>query len=97
MVSHLVMFKLTDPSTANVEATRSILGAMPEHIPQLRYIEIGVDALRGDGSYDLALLTRFDSWEDFQAYRRHPYHVDVVNAHLVTVLASRAVVDWEAE
>ena len=44
-----------------------------------------------------ALLTRFDNWDDFHAYRRHPYHVDVVNAHLGQVLATRAVVDWSAD
>jgi hypothetical protein len=93
----MVLFKLQDPSPAEVEATRAVLAAMPEHIPQLRYIEIGVDGLRGDGSYDLALLTRFDSWNDFHAYRNHPYHLDVVNTHLRRVLATRAVVDWEGE
>jgi hypothetical protein len=91
------MFKLIDPTAERVEATRAVLSAMPEHIPQLRYIEVAADSLRLDGSYDLALLTRFDNWEDFNAYRSHPYHVDVVNAHLRQVLATRAVVDWAAD
>jgi hypothetical protein len=95
MVTHMVLFKLVDPSPERLAATCAVLAAMPDHIPQLRYIELGVDSLRQEGSYDLALLTRFDGWEDFHAYRTHPYHVEVVNAHLRDVLAGRAVVDWE--
>lgn len=93
----MVMFKLIDPTAERVEATRALLAAMPEHIPQLRYIEVAADTLHQNGSYDLALLTRFDNWDDFHAYRGHPYHVEVVNAHLRQVLAARAVVDWAAD
>jgi hypothetical protein len=97
MVTHMVLFKLHEPTPERVEATRAVLAAMPEHIPQLRYIEVGVDSLHGDGSYDLALITRFDGWPDLDAYKNHSYHMDVVNAHLREVLATRAVVDWESE
>lgn len=94
MVTHVVLFKLQDP--ANVEATRAVLATMPEHMPQLRYIEVGADAEHSERSYHLSLITRFDSWEDLAAYRMHPYHLEVVNAHLATVVESVATVDYEA-
>jgi len=95
MVTHMVLFKLHDPTPANVQATRDLLAAMPEHIPQLRYIEIGANAVHSDRSYDVALVTRFDSWADLDTYRNHPHHLNVVSAHLQRVLATSAVVDWE--
>jgi hypothetical protein len=97
MVTHAVLFKLSEPTTEHLEATRNVLTAMPEHIPQLRYIEVGMGARHDEGAYDLALLTRFDDWADLEAYKNHPYHVDVVNSHLREVLADRCVVDWESE
>ncbi len=93
MVTHVVLFKLKDP--ANVEATRAILATMPEHMPQLRYIEVGADAEHTDRSYHISLITRFDGWDDLAAYRLHPYHLDVVNPHLVAVVESAATVDYE--
>jgi hypothetical protein len=97
MVNHVVLFKLREPVPEQLEATRAVLAAMPEHIPQLRYIEVGVDSPGGEGAHDIALITRFDGWSDLEAYKNHPYHVNVVNPHLREVLASRAVVDWVSD
>jgi hypothetical protein len=74
MITHIVLFKLHDPSPANVAATREKLESMRGKIPQLRHLEVGVDVIRSERSADLALVTRFDSLEDLQAYQVHPYH-----------------------
>ena len=95
MVTHVVLFKLKDGAPASLEATQAVLSTMPEHIPQLRYFEVGGDARREGRSYDVGLITRFDSWEDLDAYRHHPYHLDVINAHLGAVVESAVFTDWE--
>ncbi len=95
MVTHIVLFKLADPSAESIDRTRAILLGMRGEIDVLRDIEVGVDALHTERSYDLALVTRFDTWDDYRAYRTHPYHVDPVLKHMHTAATTAAVVDYE--
>ena len=96
MFTHIVLFKLHDNAPENLDTTRAILLSMQGKIPQLRDIEVGVDALRTDRSFDLALVTRFDSPRDYRAYRTHPYHVDPVLKHMHAVAEAAVVVDYES-
>lgn len=95
MISHIVLFKLQDPSAENLAVTRSKLLSMVREIPMLRHLEVGMDVIRSERSYDIALITKFDSLEDLQAYQIYPYHVDVIVSHMKSVCSSIAVVDFE--
>ncbi|MDA8412513.1 MAG: Dabb family protein [Desulfobacteraceae bacterium] len=95
MVTHIVMFKLADPTAENLSATRDKLLSMQGKISQLRHLEAGVDVIRSERSYDIALLTRFDSIEDLQAYQVHPYHAGEVIPHMKSVCSSIVAVDYE--
>lgn len=95
MVTHIVMFKLADPTAENLSATRDKLLSMQGKISQLRHLEAGVDVIRSERSYDIALLTRFDSLEDLQAYQVHPYHAGEVIPHMKSVCSSIVAVDYE--
>jgi hypothetical protein len=55
---------------------------------------VGVDVLRAERSYDLALLAKFDSLADLQAYQDHPAHLEVVK-YMTTVRESTITVDYE--
>lgn len=96
MFTHIVLFKLHDNEPHNLDTTRAILLSMKGQIPQLRDIEVGLDVLQTDRSFDLALITRFDSPRDYRAYRTHPYHVDPVLKHLHEVAETAVVVDYES-
>lgn len=96
MITHIVLFKLSDPTPANLAATRDKLLSMDGRIDLLRHIEAGVDVVRSERSYDIALLTRFDSLEDLQAYQVHPYHAGEVIPHMKSVCSSVVAVDFEA-
>ncbi len=96
MITHLVSFKLLDSAPENVAATREKLLSMQGEIPQLRYLEVGVDKLRTARSFDLVLITRFDSWEDYDGYQNHPYHQSAVLPYMRAVLEKSIVVDYEA-
>ena len=72
MYSHLVMFKLKDPE--DIPQTANVLRAMEGRIPQLRFIEVGVDDSPSARSVDIVLITRFDSAEALKAYNDHPHH-----------------------
>jgi hypothetical protein len=95
MITHIVLFKLTDPSPENLAATRNKLLSMNGNIDLLRHLEVGVDLIRSERSYDIALTTRFDSLDDLQAYQIHPYHAGEVVPHMKAVCSSIVAVDYE--
>lgn len=95
MITHIVLFKLANPTAENIAATRNKLLGMDGKIDLLRHIEVGVDLIRSERSYDIALTTRFDSMEDLQAYQIHPYHAGEVVPHMKSVCSSTVVVDYE--
>jgi len=43
MVTHIVLFKLSDPNPDTITATRDLLLSMDGKVPQLRHLEVGVD------------------------------------------------------
>ncbi|MDD2580534.1 MAG: Dabb family protein [Desulfuromonadaceae bacterium] len=96
MITHIVLFKLADPTVENLEATRSKLLSMDGRVDLLRHLEVGVDMVRSERSYDIALTTRFDSLEDLQAYQIHPYHAGEVIPHMKAVCLSSVAIDYES-
>ncbi len=95
MVTHIVFFKLSDQSPANVVKTRNVLLSMAGEISLLRHLEVGADVIRSERSYDLALVTKFDSLEDLQAYQVHPYHAGEILPYMKSVATSVVAVDYE--
>ncbi len=93
MITHIVLFKLKDSSPSNIEKARDVLMGMKGRIPELRHLEVGIDVLRSERSYDLALLAKFDSLEELQAYQKHPVHVEVAK-YMTSVRESAVAVDY---
>lgn len=96
MFTHIVFFKLAEPTPANIAATRDKLLSMAGKIAELRHLEVGVDVIRSERSYDIALVTKFDSLEDFQTYQVHPYHAGEVVSHIKSVCSASATVDYHS-
>lgn len=96
MLTHVVLFKLKDATPENVERTHRVLANMEGRIPELLEIEVGTDIVRSDRSYDLALITRFQSLEHMQAYQVHPVHKEVIE-HINEVKESSIAVDFESK
>lgn len=46
MITHVVLFKLKNPTPENLEKTKEVLLNMEGKIPQLREIVVGIDLLR---------------------------------------------------
>jgi len=96
MITHIVLFKLSDPTAENISTTRNKLLSMQEKIEQLRHLEAGIDVIRSERSYDIALVTKFDSLQALQEYQVHPYHAGEVIPHMKSVCASIVAVDYES-
>lgn len=95
MITHVVLFRLKDRSPASVEATARVLRDMDGKIEQLRGLEVGVDRLGSPRSYDIALIAKFDSMEDLNAYQVHPVHQKVVE-HMKQAAETSVSVDYES-
>lgn len=95
LITHIVCFKLKDNSPEKVEVTAQVLRDMEGKIEQLKYIEVGVDVLHSARSYDIALITKFDSMADLDAYQVHPVHQKVIE-HMNEVRESSIAVDFES-
>ncbi len=96
MITHIVLFKLKDRSPRSIGKARDTLLGLKSKIPQLRHLEVGIDALRSERSYDIALVTKFDSLEELEAYQKHPVHLEVAK-YMTSVRESTATVDYESE
>ena len=95
MITHIVLFKLTDPTEANLTATRDRLLSMRGKIAELKSLEAGIDVIRSERSYDIGLVTTFDSLADLQTYQVHPYHAGEVVPHMKSICSSIVAVDFE--
>ena len=94
-VVHIVMFRFKEQNKeANIVRVKEMLEELPEKIPSLRSMEVGIDFLHSERSMDLVLTSTFDDREGLDAYRVHPAHVEVVNVIKEVTLESR-VVDYE--
>jgi hypothetical protein len=94
MITHIALFKLVHANPETVEEARKVLAGLTGKIPQLRHFEVGANIFESYRSYDLALMARFDSLEDLEAYQRHPAYVEVVK-YLQGVRQSVVTVDYE--
>lgn len=93
MLTHVVMIKLKEPDQEQAAELVASLLALSGQVPALRKMEAGVDILRQDRSYDLALIARFDDVEGLRAYQVHPAH-QAIGAVIAEVAASVVAVDY---
>ena len=98
MFNHIVLFKLKDFQNDQLKSEirdqiKDALLGLKEKIAELKYIEAGINFELNAASFDLGLITRFDSYEGFLVYRDHPEHQKVV-ALVRANTVDRAVVDY---
>lgn len=98
MINHVVLFKLKEYPKTEKEAVllkiKTALEALQDKIEQVRHIEVGLNYELEAKSYDLCLISHFDSVADLDVYRVHPEHLKVVSLIQETTV-ERAAVDYE--
>jgi hypothetical protein len=92
VIRHVVLLKLTDPSDADECVTR--LEALEGRAEGLLTMTAGVDVLRTEASYDVALVTTHPDLAGLTAYADDPVHGEFL-AWLRPRLAGRVAVDSE--
>jgi hypothetical protein len=79
MIRHIVFFKFK-PEIAEEQKNKLVedLKTLKKKIPLIQRLEVEFDIGKKPNSYDLALNTDFNTWEDVEKYSIHPDHVTVV-------------------
>jgi hypothetical protein len=98
MINHVVLFKLKDyPAEEKKKVLaelKSLLEGLKNKISEVQLIEIGLNYEVNAKSYDICLLSHFETVEDLNKYRIHPEHLKVL-ARIGETTVSRAAVDYE--
>lgn len=95
MITHIVFFKLKDGSEENVARAAQVLKDMEGKIEVLKSIEVGIDVLHSERSYDIALITKFESMEALEVYQVHPVHKKIIE-YMLQVREASISVDFES-
>lgn len=101
MIEHVVMWKFAEVAEGrtreeNCAYIRERLLALPAIIPQIKFMQLGKDVSHTEMSYDMMLVTKFDSLEDLHTYKVHPAHV-AVSQYVKKVRVARVVLDAELD
>ena len=98
MINHVVLFKLKEysPKEKNeaIIELKTLLERLKDKIDVVKFLEVGVNYELEAKSYDLVLLSHFETLEDLDEYRVHPEHLKVVK-RIGETTVSRAAVDYE--
>ncbi len=78
MLTHVVLFKLKDRSQENALTTRDRIAAITGKIPPLRSLQVGVNTIETEHSYDIAMVATFNSLDALHAFQTHPVHLDLL-------------------
>ena len=93
MIKHIVCFKLKEGTDA--EKTKEILLSMKGKVPEIKDIEVGVDFLHSERSYDIILQITLENEAALTDYQNDEYHCSVVKKHMHAVRTGSIAVDYE--
>ncbi len=96
MITHIVFMKFKERDPQIPQLVKEKLMTLPAKIPQIKHYEVGIDVLHSERSYDVALVSKFDSLDDLKIYNVHPDHVEVL-PYIRSVLEVSAAVDYESQ
>lgn len=100
MIKHIVFFNLADfaegkSKTENALYIKSELENLMYVIPEIQYIEVGINAdFAPTSNFDIALFSEFASMSDLDAYQVHPEHKRVAS-YIAKVKTDRVCVDYQ--
>lgn len=99
MIKHIVLWKLKDFAEGagkqeNARKAKSLLEGLNGKIPGMIRLEVGIDFSAGEGSYDLALYSEFETREALDRYQENPLHAGL-KPFLRSIKSERVIVDYE--
>ena len=95
MIKHVLFVKLKDNSPKACEKVKELFLTMKDRIDFIRDLQVGIDYLHSDRSYDIVLELTVDSPADLERYQNDPYHAGEVKPYIHEVRSGSATVDYE--
>lgn len=79
MLQHyiFIQYKTGTPAT-HIELFRHKMLALKNSIKEIQQLEVGIDEIHDERSWDLILIMQFQSIEALRHYQQHPDHVAVM-------------------
>lgn len=98
MIKHVVMWKFEENADGrtkneNMQIFKKELEALIPIIAEIKSLEVGINEVESDASFDIILVSTFATMEDLNIYATHPDHVKVAE-FCAKVRISRVVVDY---
>ena len=99
MIQHTILFKfintIDDVDKENkIKRMQSAFGNLKSKIDVVKSYVIGVNSKKTDFSYDLAITSEYESWEDLEYYLKHPEHQNAISL-CKDIKKEKAVIDYE--
>ena len=95
MIKHIVCFKLKDNSQEGKQKAASVLYSMKDNVPTVKSIEVGVDVLGSQRSYDVILQVVVENMQKLEEYQKDKYHCEVVKTYMHANAESSIAIDYE--
>ena len=95
MIKHVVCFKLVNNSSSNCAQTKKVLESMLGKVPTAKAVQVNINELQSDRSFDIMLEVIVDSWAMLDEYQKDPYHCNVVKKHMNGVTQQSIALDFE--
>jgi hypothetical protein len=99
MVRHIVMWTLAESAESkskeeNLREVKIRLESLKASIPEIQFLEVGMNINSSEDAYDVVLVTEFKNEEALEHYQNHPDHIKVRD-FLRKVRLRHAVVDYQ--
>lgn len=95
MIKHVVCYQLYERTKEKAEEVKAMFMSMKGKIEVIKELQVGIDFLRSERSYDVILEITFNSIEDMNDYQKHPYHLEVVKPFMAQAKKLSVSVDYE--
>lgn len=101
MIKHIVMWKLKENANGknkleNAKIIKTNLEILKTVIPEIKYIEVGINSEEFKNNYDVVLISEFESFKDLDIYQKNAEHLKVAD-FVKSVAESRTAVDFETD
>lgn len=99
MIKHIVIWKLHDfaegaSKDQNARRMKKWLEELKVKIPQIRFLEVGINFNQNEDAYDVILYSEFDNQHDLHLYQAHPEHVKF-KERIQSLKLDKKVIDYQ--
>jgi hypothetical protein len=97
MFRHTIMWKIIESpleKKETCEKMKELLESLTGKIPGLIKIEVGINTLNADNTFDVILIGDFENKNAYDAYSKHEEHVKIV-PFFKDLKLERAIVDYD--